>query len=77
MVGHGLGVAWPSRGRGHHAGHLCSGSHPLLAPPLGQPQPLPLLWGTGSCECCPDHLPVSHQHAGARPAQVQRCPWEV
>lgn len=28
MVGHGLSVVWPSRGGGHHAGHLCSGSPP-------------------------------------------------
>ena len=50
--------------------------HPLLAPPLGQPQPLPLPWGMGSCKCCPDHLPVSHQYSGTGPAQVRRCLWD-
>lgn len=36
MAGQGLGVTWPSRGGGHHVGHLCSGSPPT---PGTSPQP--------------------------------------
>lgn len=28
MAGQGLGIAWPSRGGGHHTGHLCSTTPP-------------------------------------------------
>lgn len=77
MAGQGLGVTWPSRGGGHHVGHLCSGSPPT---PGTSPQPTSALatsLGHGQLRVLPWSPAVSHLHAGAGPTQVRKCLWEV